>query len=120
MALIDHIEAVAKRKMDTPGWEPYAWEAIGTDGTMVTGSIPRLLKSGPRKGEKTWDGKGDKVVVVKSEILAEMARYEKETGKCCQCMGQGKVAAGWSSATGPRYRPCLICKGTGYWAEGRR
>lgn len=111
--MIEHVEAVAKKKMNIPGWEPYAWELIGTDGMLVTGGIPRLLKSGPRKGEKTWDGKGSQVVVVKAEIDQEVLRYELETGKCAECMGEGKRPAGWSEETGPRFKPCEKCAGSG-------
>lgn len=113
MALIDHVNNVAKNKMNIPGWEPFAWEVIGNDGVLVTGGIPRLLKRGPRKGEKTWDGKGDKIVVVKSEIDAEMQRYERETGKCQDCFGTGRVFAGWSAASGKRTRACKRCAGDG-------
>lgn len=111
--MIEHVDAVAKRKMDIPGWEPYAWERIGTDGMLVTGGIPRLLKNGPRKGEKTWSGNGDRVVVVRAEIDQEMERYEQETGKCRDCMGEGKRPVGWSEETGPRFKQCERCTGTG-------
>lgn len=114
MARIDHIDTVACRKMNhLPGWEPYAWETIGTDGIKVTGGIPRILTRGNRKGQKKWDGKGDIVIVVKYEIDAEESRYETETGKCHNCMGTGDVVAGVSVETGTRYKPCNRCNGSG-------
>jgi hypothetical protein len=113
MALINHVDQVAKNKMGVPGWEPYAWERIGKDGLLVTGGIPRLLKSGPRKGEKTWDGEVNKVVVVEAEVDAEKSRYEEETGKCHKCLGAGEVISGWSKETGRRMLKCPRCLGCG-------
>jgi hypothetical protein len=111
--MIDHVDSVAKNKMNIPGWEPYAWERIGNDGLLVTGGIPRLIKRGKRKGEKMWEGKGDKVVVVQSEVDKEKDRYERETGKCCNCMGDVEVFAGWSMDTGRRVKVCGYCNGSG-------
>ena len=113
MALIHHIDAVAKRKMNIEGWEPYSWESVGPDGTLVKGGIPRVLKRGPRKGKNTWDGPGDKVMVVSSEIDAETARYEKETGNCSWCLGKKQTVKSWNHITGETLMDCVLCKGTG-------
>ena len=76
--------------------------------------MPRLLKTGPRKGKPTWrDVPTQKAVVTGAEIEAEKARYEADTGKCSDCMGSGQVLARWSAAEGKKYRPCGRCGGTG-------
>lgn len=113
MSFIDHVESVAKKKIGVEGWEPYAWEKIGTDGMLVTGGVPKILQSGPRKGEKTWDRKGDQVVVVQSEVDCEFDIYEKGTGRCGRCMGEGKTICKISVANGTEYKPCDRCKGVG-------
>ena len=113
MALIHHIGAVAKRKMNIEGWEPYSWESVGPDGTLVKGGIPRILKRGQRKGQKTWDGKGDKVMVVGVEVSAEIARYEKETGNCPSCLGKKETLKSWNHIPGETLMECVLCKGTG-------
>lgn len=109
---ITHLYAVAIRKSGIEGWEPYAWERVGED-VMLTGGIPRLLTRGPRKGQRTWDGKGTSVVVTRGEESAEEARYVAETGNCGKCQGDGKVFASWSIADGTKYRECKPCTGTG-------
>ncbi len=113
MSFIDHVESVAKKKIGVEGWEPYAWEKIGTDGLLVTGGIPRILQSGPRKGERTWDRKGDQVVVVQSEVDREFEIYEESTGRCGHCMGGGKTICRISVTDGTEYEPCGWCKGAG-------
>lgn len=112
VAKISHMNAVAIRKSGIAGWEPYAWERIGED-VIFTGGIPRLLMRGPRKGKKTWDGKGTSVVVTRAEESTEEARYVAETGNCGRCQGDGKVFASWSVTDGTKYRECKQCTGTG-------
>ena len=114
MSLIHHVDAIAKRKINITGWEPYAWERIGTDAIKVTGGIPRPLKSGPRKGQKTWDGPSQVAVVVQAEVDDEIARYEEETGQCSECLGDGKVMHSYNCVKDEKtYRPCGRCTGTG-------
>ena len=111
-----HLDAVARRKVSGPdGWEVCAWERIGDTGDLIVqGGVPRLLKSGPRKGEKTWrDGPVQKAVVTRAELDAEHARYEAETGKCGDCYGRGEVLKSWSAAEGLKHRECKRCAGSG-------
>jgi hypothetical protein len=110
-----HITEVARRKVSgPPEWEVYAWEHIGdTHDLLVTGGVPRLLKSGPRKGKKTWDGKGEKAVVTRAEMDEEQRRYECDTGNCGECLGSGEVFAGWSSTDGVKMKACRQCGGSG-------
>lgn len=112
MKPIYHMDAVAIRKAGIEGWEPFAWERVGED-SLVTGGIPSLLKSGPRKGKKTWRGKGTSVVVTRAEVDAEAARYSAETGNCAECYGEGQVFASWHHIDGTKYHPCKACGATG-------
>lgn len=109
---IHHMDAVAIRKAGIEGWEPFKFQLVGED-SLITGGIPRLLKSGPRKGRKTWDGKGTSVVVTRSEVEAEAARYAAETGNCSKCYGEGKVFKSWNHIEGTKHKECPNCKGSG-------
>lgn len=113
MDRLTHIDAVAIRKSGIEGWEPFRYEFIAPDSNLVTGGIPRILKSGPRKGRKTWDGKGTRVVVTRAEIEAEKQRYAAETGNCPECYGEGEIFASWHHERGTTYKPCPHCGGTG-------
>lgn len=109
---IHHMDVVATSKAGIEGWEPFKWEWVGGD-MLITGGIPRLLKSGPRKGRKKWDGKGTSVVVTRAEVEVQAARYVAETGNCPECYGSGEVFHSWNHITGTKHRPCGKCKGSG-------
>lgn len=111
----DFIATVSREKLGMPiEWECYKWEKIGTtDDVLVTGGLPRLITRGPRKGRKTWDGAGAKVVVTQGEIEAAKLAYEAETNRCHRCGGDGQEWCGWSAAEGNRYKPCTRCNATG-------
>jgi hypothetical protein len=114
---ISHLAAVAIKKSGIANWEPYFYEVVGSDAFLIKGGIPRLLKSGPRKGQKTWDAKSaTKLIVTKIEVAAERARYERETGNCSNCFGEGKVTASarmQGTEVIRTYRPCPNCSATG-------
>lgn len=74
---IEHFHAVAARKAGQEGWEPFAYERLG-DALLMKGGVPRLLQSGPRKGEKTWEVKSATKVVVTDEEADEEARRQSE------------------------------------------
>lgn len=99
------------------GWEPCIFQRVGPDATLMRGGIPRLLKKGKRKGCKTWDEIGDPVVVTDAETQLLETQYERETGKCSTCDGEGKCLASWSVEHGTTYATCRKCKGSGK-AEG--
>ena len=118
-----HLESVARRKVGTPPeWEVYRWERVenklhpasGYDDFIVHGGVPRTIKRGSRKGEKTWVVKQSRrVIVTGDEIKEEYERYEDETHKCGECFGDGEVFAGWSITSGARMKTCKRCGGTG-------
>lgn len=113
---MSHLDTIARRKVSGPdGWEVCGWERIGGGNDLVVeGGVPRLLKSGPKKGKKTWrDVPVQKAVVTSDELKAEHARYEAETGNCGDCYGKGEVFASWDHVEGTKYRKCERCGGTG-------
>ena len=114
-----HRERAAYRKLgNPPGFEFYLYRCIGTDAVLYRGGVPRTLKSGPRKGKKTWVGCASlECVVTESEAAAERKRYETETGNCGACMGKGQEWWGWSATDGDDYRPCRTCNETGRTAD---
>lgn len=121
-ACADHISVVALRKArevlrrpaDIDGWEAFKFETVA-DAYLIEGGVPRLLQTGPRRGQKTWRGSRiTRVIVTKAEVSAERRRYEAETGSCARCMGSGsgEVLTGWSRKGGDRLSVCPRCHGT--------
>src|SRR5258708_36492045 len=96
--------AIAIEKSGIAGWTPFRWEALGNDDMLITGGVARILTRGPNKGRERWHGQGTRVVVLRAELDAAMAKYEAETGNCAECEGSGKTTAGWSVAEGTKYR----------------
>jgi len=117
MAGIDHRVAVATRKMgDIPNFVWFAWECLddADGGVMLTGCVSSgLVTKGKRKGRPRYDGERKRVVVTDAEWLAEKERFERETGKCSECGGDGKVLVRWDHIAGTTYGACFQCKGTG-------
>lgn len=107
------IELVALRK--TGKGEGWAWcssERVGDD-FLVEVCQHRPLKSGPRKGRRTFFGERIKCIVTHEEVRAEELRYERETGKCYRCNGCGMECYGHSEANGYMVRNCVRCNATG-------
>ena len=111
-----HIETIARRKSGGDDkWEAFLFQRIGSDGTIVQGGIPRILKKGKHKGLRTWDSdkRTAKVVVTDGEVEQEERRYEKETNRCSVCFGTGEVFKSWSIAEGVKKDTCKRCGATG-------
>ncbi len=80
---IEHFHAVAARKAGEAGWEPISYEWVG-DALLMKGGVPRLLKSGPRKGDKAWDPQStSRVVVTEAEAAEEAVRQAAEADVVC-------------------------------------
>lgn len=111
---IDFYEVVARRKLGVPPeWRWCNIKAVGPD-TVVEGGIPRLLKSGKRKGKLTWrDCKLEPCVVTTAEIEAARAEYERSSGNCWVCQGTKLEFASWDHVDGTKNRECSQCNGTG-------
>jgi hypothetical protein len=111
---IDHGRNVASRKINAPaGFQWFAWEVVG-DGVLMTGCVSTgTVTRGPNKGRPRYDGERVKCFVSRREVAEEEARFERETGKCGNCGGDGQEFARWSAAHGTEWRTCRRCEGTG-------
>jgi len=106
MKRIDHAGNVALRKVgNPPGFTVCGWTALDDGGTLYR------MKFNPKPGK--WTGDEKLACVLQSELDAEHARYETETGNCFRCDGSGQEWAGWDHKEGNRYRPCRRCNATG-------
>lgn len=112
---IDFREEIARRKLGvSPEWRWCSLKAIGPDGTLIEGGVPRLLKSGKRKGRNTWrDAILQSCIVTDAEVSAERSSYEDRTGNCWECQGTKQVFHSWTSTEGASYRECRRCDGAG-------
>lgn len=110
-------EAARKKLGQSRKWQSMGYEP-GDTHCVVSGGIPRELKSGERKGQMTWHG----CVITKCAIDSEDINqakldYELETGKCHVCAGSGLRLDSWACGIGNRYRFCERCGNTGHAPE---
>lgn len=107
---------LATSKANVKGWQWFASRIVGAGENaafIVTGGIPRVLKTGPNKGAVRWDRKAaTDVVVTRAEIDAAESLYERTTGRCRRCAGS-KVHTVESGEGYVKYGQCWRCKGTG-------
>ena len=92
---------------------PHGWNPQAAKVYRVGIGIARPITRGPRKGQPTWDGPRREDWIPESDLEAEARTYERETGNCCSCLGDGKELVRWSVDEGSEYRPCRDCNGTG-------
>lgn len=105
------------------GWTWYSLSVLGGPkaprehaALMVKGGVPGpRFKSGKNKGEINWSKAGDRLqmVITFRDLDARMERWERETGKCHKCGGDGRELAGHSVTNGATMRECSRCKGRG-------
>ena len=112
-----HIENVALKKsglvFDSSGvWGWCRVEAIGPD-TLVELSRWRPKKSGPNKGGRLFYGERQRAIVTRAEVEAQEAEYERQTGRCHYCYGEGDRAVGWNRDAGEIRKVCGRCGGSG-------
>lgn len=119
MAFVNTLEIHAREALGKPPeWKLTTYQSLPMDSResthfQLTGSIPSkvLFKSGPNKGKPNWKFSTDKETVIfsRDDHRAWEDAWEKRTGSCRDCGGDGQALSGYSSATGDRYRPCTRC-----------
>lgn len=118
MATVDHRAAIASRKViAAPAFEWYSWQCLNdADGTvrMEGAIVVGVVQSGKRKGRKRYAPKSERIAfVTDAEMLTERRRFERETGNCAECGGDGQAIKGWDHIKGTSWRQCPLCHGTG-------
>lgn len=111
-----HRKPVADRKLGAvvQDFEWYAFECIGDDAIKFTGAVKvGVVTKGPRKGRPKFSKESRSVVVTRAEEVVEYERFERETGKCGDCMGRGEVFSRWHHIEGVSYRECRKCHRSG-------
>lgn len=98
-------------------WRWYSLERIG-GGTLVKGAVcTAVYTRGKLKGETNWSKRDLSteftLVVTPEQYEAERLDWERETGKCVDCGGDGKEFAGWRRDVGALHRPCKRCSASG-------
>jgi len=114
------LEIVARSKLgQPPEWRAFHFMRLDeckteTPDFLVKGGVPRLKRSGPKKGEQTWDGVDvTQCAVTTAEIEAAKIQYQQTTGNCWCCQGLGQVFQSWHHIEGTKYKTCPRCRGTG-------
>ena len=96
----EQLVQVARRKAGLGSdWKWCHLEGVGSDASLV-----KLQKDGKVVGPE---------VVTDAEWEAEAREYERVTGRCATCEGEGRVRVTFSVSAGPTYGPCTSCEGSG-------
>jgi hypothetical protein len=107
------IIACRKLNLSSPLYKMSGWQAV-TDGYIIyVCDVLGVKTKGKNKGRTKWGKDRHKALVMDIEINVELEKWEKETGKCCKCGGDGQEWAGWHRDTGNSYRDCTRCGTTG-------
>ena len=110
----DTLTMIARRKLNLPDtYTNCGWTRVDPDGLLVRMKEEYIKTAGKNKGKRGWRGEERTCFVTYAEEKHERASWEKETGKCSNCGGDGQELAGWSAATGTRYKQCRRCNGSG-------
>jgi len=106
-----HRIAVANRKIHAGAdFHWYRFEAVGPDAVVMMGCVSSGLHTrGRHKGRPKYDGPPQTVVVLNAEAAAEQERYEQVVGRCGECLGEGRVSAGYRDGT--LWPICPVCAG---------
>lgn len=123
--MIDLYEEHARAKEQvSPDWHLFSWECFPKSGreptlyVQVRGAVCKVtFQRGRRKGQMNW-GRREKstertVILPVADHEKFCEEWEKRTGLCRNCTGEGKVFASWNHITGTKYRPCARCRETG-------
>lgn len=105
-----------------PDWKAYRWEVLPHDGKpfyfAVTGAVTHVLyKTGICKGRpnvnKSEPGTHRTANIQFAEHVKWLLNWERRTGKCRTCFGEGRLVARVSTSAPTEYRPCPHCEATG-------
>lgn len=120
---LDLLNIQVKRKYSLPeNWNIYQWAAKPEGGPMTYSEVTGV--SAPLKPGKTdpifdfdWK-KRDKSTKATFTITNEeheefLSQWEAETGKCRECIGEGKNVSRCGVNIETECRPCRLCGGTG-------
>jgi hypothetical protein len=112
------IDDIAKDKLrllgDLPAsFEISRYEWIGND-MLVEGGPYRVVTRGKDKGKLKLERITHRIIVSKAEIKAAQDQYERDTGRCYDCDGDGQESRGWSKEGGDIWKTCRKCGGTGF------
>lgn len=93
-------------------WQPAYGEPIYCE---FEGAECPVFTRGPKKGKPNYR---KKVNVRMFAVTVAQAgdwedEWEAETGKCSNCLGEGRVVSKWSKAGGTEWRVCKLCNGRG-------
>jgi len=113
--MMNFIEIAARGKLkQVPEWSIYRWERINND-FIVEGAVDGFFEATGGNGDSVLSKPPlEKCVVTKQEVDKEKIKFEKKSGLCSECIGQGQVLAGWDNKIGNTYKACLKCCGTGF------
>jgi hypothetical protein len=93
-------------------WKPYLWECLPFgQPTQVIKLKGGKLVTGPRGGRKWVD---EKTVYLNPKDHDEWTlRWAGQSGKCYECMGEGKTVSKITAGGVTEYRECRVCGGDG-------
>ena len=103
-------------------WFPYSYKVMpGHPQPMefaeIIGAVAPLKTRGKNKGAHNWSqldpATKRTVYITVAENEAFVKEWEKKTGLCANCKGDGQEWCGWGRDTGNRFRTCEKCKGEG-------
>ncbi len=117
MLMKDFGEIIARIKCAPvpENWGIVEWQRCGKDAIIYRGAEYTFFSKGPRKGKKKWGKKRPEweCVITSFEIEQKELEFEKETGKCKRCGGDGQMWVGWKIGEGNKFKTCKRCLGSG-------
>ena len=110
-----HYGEAGKAKLKTKhDFDFFKFETIESGVMLLEGCKFKIISRGKNKGDIKWLHEDkQKAVITYQEVGKWCKKYEKETGKCSNCSGEGKIMKSWSAKDVTKHKPCEKCNGTG-------